>query len=262
MNRSRYLASALSLRCNSRHFASSRGKMDFREKMLWSKLKSTFRDSPPAPSPASSAAAPKHFLNLNIIGTTRYPKLYSTSCSSLRCSHQRLCPYLVPRRPQQFHQDQRRTCHSWTSSFSERETVSGAVTKLMEKFEKEDIPESDVSAEYIVAHVLGVRQLSEFARIDQSRILSTEERSRVMELASQKLARVPMQYILGEWDFRDLTLKMKAPVFIPRPETEMLVDLLVSYYEEDDELDILEFCCGSGAIGLSLLHEFHKVMSL
>lgn len=39
----------------------------------------------------------------------------------------------------------------------------------------------------------------------------------------------------------------------------MLVDLLVSYYEEDDELNILEVGCGSGAIGLSLLHEFQKV---
>lgn len=31
---------------------------------------------------------------------------------------------------------------------------------------------------------------------------------------------MPVQYVLGEWDFQDLTLKMKPPVFIPRPETE------------------------------------------
>lgn len=33
--------------------------------------------------------------------------------------------------------------------------------------------------------------------------------------------RVPVQYIIGEWDFRYLTLKMMPPVFIPRPETEV-----------------------------------------
>lgn len=33
--------------------------------------------------------------------------------------------------------------------------------------------------------------------------------------------RVPVQYIIGEWDFRYLTLAMKQPVFIPRPETEV-----------------------------------------
>lgn len=32
---------------------------------------------------------------------------------------------------------------------------------------------------------------------------------------------MPVQYVLGEWDFQDLTLKMKPPVFIPRPETEV-----------------------------------------
>ena len=31
----------------------------------------------------------------------------------------------------------------------------------------------------------------------------------------------PLQYIIGEWDFRYLNLKMKQPVFIPRPETEV-----------------------------------------
>lgn len=33
--------------------------------------------------------------------------------------------------------------------------------------------------------------------------------------------RMPVQYVIEEWDFRDLTLKMRPPVFIPRPETEV-----------------------------------------
>ena len=40
----------------------------------------------------------------------------------------------------------------------------------------------------------------------------------------------PLQYILGAWDFRNLKLEMKCPIFIPRPETEMLVDLAFQYY--------------------------------
>lgn len=35
-------------------------------------------------------------------------------------------------------------------------------------------------------------------------------------------SRMPVQYVIEEWDFRDLTLKMRPPVFIPRPETEVL----------------------------------------
>ncbi|NXT97274.1 HEMK1 methyltransferase, partial [Buphagus erythrorhynchus] len=77
--------------------------------------------------------------------------------------------------------------------------------------------------------------------------------------------RMPVQYVLGEWDFQDLTLKMRPPVFIPRPETEDLVSLVVE--EEFQKCEdsalcfpvgvphpvILEIGCGSGAIALSLL---------
>lgn len=35
-------------------------------------------------------------------------------------------------------------------------------------------------------------------------------------------SRMPVQYVIEEWEFRDLTLKMRPPVFIPRPETEVL----------------------------------------
>ncbi|KAM6325489.1 MTRF1L release factor glutamine methyltransferase isoform 2-T2 [Podargus strigoides] len=80
-----------------------------------------------------------------------------------------------------------------------------------------------------------------------------------------RLERMPVQYVLGEWDFRDLTLKMRPPVFIPRPETEELVSLVVE--EESQKCEnsglcfpvpvphpvILEIGCGSGAIALSLL---------
>lgn len=73
---------------------------------------------------------------------------------------------------------------------------------------------------------------------------------------------MPVQYIIGEWDFRDLTLKLVPPVFIPRPETEILVEILlkvISSVDGVDKLDVLEIGCGSGAISLSLLKSCEKV---
>ncbi|XP_068275953.1 LOW QUALITY PROTEIN: MTRF1L release factor glutamine methyltransferase [Nyctibius grandis] len=77
---------------------------------------------------------------------------------------------------------------------------------------------------------------------------------------------MPVQYVLGEWDFQDLTLKMRPPVFIPRPETEDLISLVVEEESRKCEKNsdlyfpvpvphpvILEIGCGSGAIALSLL---------
>ncbi|XP_006824365.2 MTRF1L release factor glutamine methyltransferase-like [Saccoglossus kowalevskii] len=73
---------------------------------------------------------------------------------------------------------------------------------------------------------------------------------------------MPLQYVLGEWDFRDLTLKLRPPVFIPRPETEELVEMILQYHRPRINLHFLEVGCGSGAISLSLLHEIPQAIGI
>lgn len=73
---------------------------------------------------------------------------------------------------------------------------------------------------------------------------------------------MPVQYIIGEWDFRDIKLKLEPPIFIPRPETELLVDLVLEKIEKSDLTcndRILEIGCGSGAISLSILYSNKNV---
>ncbi|XP_058415431.1 MTRF1L release factor glutamine methyltransferase isoform X4 [Diceros bicornis minor] len=73
---------------------------------------------------------------------------------------------------------------------------------------------------------------------------------------------MPVQYILGEWDFQGLNLKMVPPVFIPRPETEELVEWVLEEVTQRSHVVgaqggplILEVGCGSGAVSLSLLSQ-------
>lgn len=66
---------------------------------------------------------------------------------------------------------------------------------------------------------------------------------------------VPIQYIINEWNFRNLTLKMRPPVFVPWAETEQLIDVVLNDIPKDSTSTILELCCGSGAICLSILNE-------
>ncbi|XP_064223202.1 MTRF1L release factor glutamine methyltransferase isoform X2 [Aotus nancymaae] len=73
---------------------------------------------------------------------------------------------------------------------------------------------------------------------------------------------MPVQYILGEWDFQGLSLKIVPPVFIPRPETEELVEWVLEEMAQRSHAVgspgsplILEVGCGSGAISLSLLSQ-------
>ncbi|TVK90539.1 HemK methyltransferase family member 1 [Bagarius yarrelli] len=66
--------------------------------------------------------------------------------------------------------------------------------------------------------------------VERSRLrkrLSDKQRESLWALCSKRLLRMPVQYVIEEWDFRDLTLKMRPPVFIPRPETEELVSLVI-----------------------------------
>ncbi|XP_058844214.1 MTRF1L release factor glutamine methyltransferase-like isoform X1 [Acipenser ruthenus] len=95
----------------------------------------------------------------------------------------------------------------------------------------------------------------------QEQSLTETQIQRVWELCSKRLQRMPVQYVIEEWDFRELTLKMRPPVFIPRPETEELVGLVMeelrtrgSAQDSPASLQFLEVGCGSGAVSLSLLH--------
>jgi len=62
----------------------------------------------------------------------------------------------------------------------------------------------------------------------------------------------PLQYILGEWDFYDLTFKVGRGVLIPRPETEMLVDFALEKIKDIKNPIVYDLCAGTGCIGLTI----------
>ena len=84
--------------------------------------------------------------------------------------------------------------------------------------------------------------------------LTPDARDTFESMCAQRLERVPVQYILGEWDFLDLTLSLRPPVLIPRPETEELVERVLRTHGSGASR-FLDVGCGSGAIGLALLHK-------
>lgn len=76
---------------------------------------------------------------------------------------------------------------------------------------------------------------------------------------------MPVQYILGNWEFYGLEFKCKPPVLIPRPETEELVEMAVtdimSSFSEDGSSfagRVLDVGCGSGVVGVSVLAALHS----
>ena len=62
----------------------------------------------------------------------------------------------------------------------------------------------------------------------------------------------PLQYILGKWDFYDMTFYVGKGVLIPRPETEMLVDIALDFLKNKENPIIYDLCSGTGCIGLTI----------
>ena len=68
----------------------------------------------------------------------------------------------------------------------------------------------------------------------------------------RRLNEEPLQYILGKWDFYDLTFSVGEGVLIPRPETEMLVDFALDKLKDIKNPVIYDLCAGTGCIGLTI----------
>jgi len=68
----------------------------------------------------------------------------------------------------------------------------------------------------------------------------------------------PIQYIIGEVEFMDLTFEVNENVLIPRPETEELINWVLSAEEDSEELSILDIGTGSGCIPVILAHSLTK----
>ncbi len=84
--------------------------------------------------------------------------------------------------------------------------------------------------------------------------LSADQQRKVEDILTRRRAGEPLQYLLRQWEFRGLSLKMAPGVFIPRPETELLVEKILERVEDRraEPLRILEFGTGSGNIAVSL----------
>ncbi len=118
------------------------------------------------------------------------------------------------------------------------------------------IPDAEDSSRHMLAHAAGLgTRLSDFLHAQQQHVyLSPAQIATFQHYCIQRAKRVPLQYIIGEWDFYGMTLRCKIPVLIPRPETEELVEKAIKQLLSfsNTPYNILDVGAGTGAIGLAL----------
>ncbi len=130
-------------------------------------------------------------------------------------------------------------------------TAREALREGAARLEAAGVPSPRADAEFLLAHVLGVTR-SALALVDQ---LGADAEAAFEELLERRVAREPLAYVLGEWGFRRLTLKVDRRVLVPRPETEVVVERCLDLLRDLGSPAVLDVGVGSGAIALAIADE-------
>lgn len=115
------------------------------------------------------------------------------------------------------------------------------------------VPSPDVDAELLLAHTLTLSRGQVQAAMISGYALAQRDLSAYAESVRRRCEREPLQHITGTAAFRYIELAVGPGVFVPRPETEMLVDVALERLPHGGTA--IDLGTGSGAIALSLGHE-------
>lgn len=133
-------------------------------------------------------------------------------------------------------------------------TVLDIIKRSTEFFQKHGIENPRLNAELLVGHSLGLKRMQLYLQFE--RPLAEPELARIRPLVKRRSEREPLQYIIGSTEFSGLTLKVDRRALIPRPETELLVEMAVEKCAALAPAQVLDLGTGSGALALALAKSF------
>ncbi len=125
------------------------------------------------------------------------------------------------------------------------ETIDGGTRYL----EKRGIEDARRNMQMLVAHQLGCSRMDLYLKFD--RPLDESELAPLRENLKKRGEGIPLQHLLGSVGFHQYEFKTDARALIPRPETEELVEWILSWDLPKNQ-QVLDMGCGSGVIGLTL----------
>lgn len=144
--------------------------------------------------------------------------------------------------------------HAATTDTARADVLLEAMRQRMSAGGIED-PAAD--AELILGHVLGESRGRVQALAVMREEIPAPLAGAAVELTEERARRVPLQHLTGRAPFRSLELAVGPGVFVPRPETEIVVQFAIDALQQvpDPEPIAVDLCTGSGALALALAHE-------
>ena len=142
--------------------------------------------------------------------------------------------------------------HGFPRYFRQMSTLRQLTTDLAAKLATiYPVPEAESIAALVLEHLLGLTPLQR--RMQAQELVPESVQEQLPALQERLLRHEPLQYVLGEAWFMDMTLEVTPATLIPRPETEELVQLIVREQAgREAELSVLDVGTGSGCIPLAL----------
>lgn len=129
-------------------------------------------------------------------------------------------------------------------------TPRALLRQTVNAFREAGVPDPEVDAALLLSSLTGQPPL--FLRTDDWTALPDDVLSAFDALAKRRLTREPLQYILHSQSFLGRDFFVDERVLIPRPETELLAERAMEIAHELDHPLLLDLCCGSGCIAVSL----------
>jgi release factor glutamine methyltransferase len=134
-------------------------------------------------------------------------------------------------------------------------TLRSALLRGMEFLREAGIDSAEIDAEVLLRHVLGIEKTQLYSALDEP--LSAGHRLRFQETLKRRMRREPVAYITGRKEFWSVDFVVNSEVLIPRPETELLVEVALDRLKKaaSGTPNILDLGTGSGNIAVCLAKE-------
>jgi release factor glutamine methyltransferase len=129
---------------------------------------------------------------------------------------------------------------------------SEVLSRAADYLDRHDVESPKETAEILLMHVLRTDRAGLYAR---GAGLDAREARMFGRAICQRCTGTPVQHLLGEQAFRGITLKVRPGVFVPRPETEILVGHALSTLGDREDPVVVDAGTGTGAIALAIKDE-------
>jgi release factor glutamine methyltransferase len=131
---------------------------------------------------------------------------------------------------------------------SGRQSLRAAVMTATKELAAAGVPSPQVDAEELAAHLVGVPR----TRLGLHPLVDTAVLQAYQALVRQRAERIPLQYLTGLAAMGPITVQVGPGVFVPRPESEVLVDWAVRAIADVPSPVVVDLCTGTGAIALAI----------